>query len=764
MMTTVFRAFIVRGPVVQVKDTVPEGIDWRAIFMDSPTATCLVGADERILAANAAFAALIGRDPAEALAGLPFDQLAPLHGVGAAPPFGADRGTSFLVRGDGECRDVTVAARTLPDGSRLVTLSDVTEDKCFVCQIFSSRDKFRTTVDDQTELVCRFQPDLTVTVVNRELAALCGTTPREFVSGTLRDRLPPATVTATERFIAEAAPGSGPVSSEEPWPNPDGSTRWITWRRLAVFDAGGRLTAVQTVGRDTTQRRLAEQERIRLAAMINRSPVVGVVWRTGGRLPVDFVTDNVGRRLRVAGARLMAGFLDVVHPDDRAAFTDWVAACPEVGAPWQMPVRIVNDDGETRWVSVSGWRSGPGRMEAVLLDITAQRAASLALRERERRFRAIFDHTFEFIGLLDTDGRMIEANETALGFMGVGEEQVRGKHFWDTPWWTHSPADQERLKASVVSAAAGAFLRFETTHVGPDGTVMHVDFSLRPIYDEEGAVIYLLPEGRDITHLKDTERALLAAKREAEAANRSKTNFLAVMSHELRTPLNAILGYSEVMQTGLFGPVGNERYKGYVDAIHLSGRHLLGIIDDILEVSRIELGVLELSEEVLPVGELVSRSAQILTNRAAEAGVALEFDVPPLLPWLRCDARRVIQMLVNLTFNSLKFTRRGGTVTIAAVERADGGVDLAVRDTGRGIAPDDLAKVWEPFGQAGTAHTRPAGGVGLGLSITKALVEAHGGAINLHSELYKGTAVTLSFPAARCEHREEPQALPMPGA
>ncbi|WP_109122546.1 PAS domain-containing protein [Azospirillum sp. TSO22-1] len=752
---------------MQVKDTVPGAIDWRAIFMDSPTATCIVGVDERIVVANAAFAALIGRDAAEALAGLPFDQLTPLHGIEGAPAFGADRGTAFLVRSDGECRDVTFAARALPDGSRLVTLSDVTEDKCFVCKIFSSRDKFRTTVDDQTELVCRFQPDLTVTVVNRELAALCGTTPREFVAGTLRDHLPPATVAAAERFIAEAAPGSAPESSEEPWPNPDGTTRWITWRRLAVFDAGGRLTAIQTVGRDTTHRRLAEQERIRLAAMINRSPVVGVVWRTEGRLPVEFVTDNAGRRLRIAGARLAAdsgGFLDVVHPDDRAALAGWVAACPEVGAPWQMPVRIVNDDGETRWVSASGWRSGPGRMEAVLLDITAQRAASMALRERERRFRAIFDHTFEFIGLLDTGGRMIEVNETALRFIGATEDQMRGKYFWDTPWWAHAPADQERLKAAVARAAAGAFLRFETTHTAPDGAVMHVDFSLRPIYDGDGAVIYLLPEGRDITHLKDTEAALLAAKREAEAANRSKTNFLAVMSHELRTPLNAILGYSEVMQTGLFGPVGSERYKGYVDAIHLSGRHLLGIIDDILEVSRIELGVLELSEEVLPVGELVSRAAQILTNRAAEAGVTLEFDVPCPLPWLRCDARRVIQMLVNLTFNSLKFTRRGGTVTIAAAGRPDGGVDLAVRDTGTGIAPEDLVKVWEPFGQAGTAHTRPAGGVGLGLSITKALIEAHGGTISLHSELYKGTAVTLSFPAARCEHQEEPQALPLPVA
>ncbi|WP_448189682.1 PAS domain S-box protein [Azospirillum sp. sgz301742] len=749
------------------EDTAPAAIDWRAIFMDSPTATCIVGADERIVAANAAFAALIGRD-ADAVTGLPFDQLTPLHGPeGPALPM-QGRGTAFLVRSDGDCRDVTFAATPLPDGGRLVTLADVTEDKCFVCQIFSSRDKFRTAIDDQSELVCRFQPDLSVSVVNRELAALCGTTPRDFVTGSLRERFPAGTVEATERFITEATPGSGAISSEEPWPNPDGSMRWITWRRLAVFDGAGKLTAVQTVGRDTTQRRLAEQERIRLAAMINRSPVVGLVWRTEGRLPVEFVTDNVGRRLHVGSARLRAeaggGLLDIVHPEDRAALTAWVENCPAVGSPWQTAVRIVNDDGETRWVSISGWRTGPGRMEAVMLDITTQRAASMALRERERRFRAIFDHTFEFIGLLETDGRIIEANETSLRFVDASEESVLGRYFWDTPWWSNAPADQERLKVGVEQAARGDFVRFETTHSAPGGAVIHVDFSLRPIFDEDGAVIYLVPEGRDITHLKQTELALLDAKREAEAANRSKTHFLAVMSHELRTPLNAILGYSEVMQTGLFGPVGSERYQGYVGAIHLSGRHLLGIIDDILEISRIELGVLELSEETVPVGELVGRAAQMLTNRATEAGVALEFDVPQRLPDLHCDGRRVVQMLVNLAFNSIKFTKRGGAVTISARTRGDGGLDLAVRDTGAGIAAEDLVRVWEPFGQAGNPHTRPTGGVGLGLTITKALIEAHGGTVRLDSELYKGTVVTLSFPAARCGAGTEPEAPPMPVA
>jgi PAS domain S-box-containing protein len=728
------------------------------VFHASPAATCVIGGDGRIVEANLAFARLSGQPP-EALAGAPADCLfgrtsdtAPREVSSPLPVSG--QGIGVIQLAGGTHRNVTFAVSGLGQGRRLVVVTDIAEDICAACQIFSSREKFRTAFDDQSELICRFLPDFTVILVNREFALMFGRTPRELVGRDLRDVLPVPSMAAVRVFLAQATPRQPMASSEDHWTTEAGEERWITWRRLALFDSEGQMTSIQSVGRDTTQRRQVEAERARLEAMVNRSPVVGIGWRVGGRQAIEFVTGNAGRlaldpqRLRASEA----GLSDFLHPDDRAAFAAWAGTCPVDGPAAETTVRVVDDAGEIRWVAVRGWRTegaGGERFEAVLLDVTEQRNASLALRERELRFQAIFDNAFEFVGLLTPDGRIIEANAPALAFIGVDSAAVCGQFFWETPWWTHSPDAQARLRHGVAQAVRGEFVRFETTHRGPGRDTIQVDFSLRPIYDEAGRVMFLVPEGRDITHLKETQAALTEAMRDAEMANRSKTQFLAVVSHELRTPLNAVLGYSEIMQNAMFGPIGNTRYAGYVDAIHTSGQHLLGIIDDILEISRIELGVLELDEEQADPGELARRTAKILANRAAEVGIGLTLDIAGDLPALHCDVRRVIQMLVNLVYNGIKFSRPRGVVALA-VKRQGDALAFVVSDCGAGIAREDMHKVWEAFGQAGSAHIHRGGGVGLGLTITRALIEAHGGEIRLDSEPGKGTTVTMVFPASRC--------------
>ena len=752
------------GPETGEKGVRTSPVEWASVFAESPVALCILGPDGGIVAANTAFTALTGRDEG-AMTGQPLNILLPFDGGTGSTPLSslppAGKGAAFLLRPDGEQRDVTYTVAPLPDGNRVVTLADVTDDRCFICKVFSSRDKFRTAIDDLSELIVRFLPDLSVTLANREFAGLWGAVPRDLIGEPVTDYLPPDSVRGTQAFLRTATLADPSQSSEEAWPQPDGTTRWVTWRRLALFGRDGVLTAVQTVGRDTTTRRRAEDERMRLAAMISRSPVVGLAWRMTGRWPVEYVTENVGRRLRLDRAALRdgrVGLLDLIHPDARAAFVAWAETCPPVGGLWQTAVRLLPEDGRERWASVSAWRAageGPGgedRMEAVMMDITEQRTASQALSERKRRFRAIFDHVASFIGLLDTDGILLEANVTSLRHIGKTPEEVCGRPFWETPWWTHDPAAQMRLKAGIARAAAGQMVRFETTHPGPGGRLMSVDFSLRPIFDDNGAVVLIVPEGHDITDLKATEAALIAAKREAEAANRSKTHFLAVVSHELRTPLNAILGYSEVMEAEMFGPVGSDRYRGYVGAIHSSGQHLLGLIDDILEVSRIELGVLTLTDEMVDVPEILSRAGHILSNRAADAGVTLSIAAgeDSGLPRLRCDTRRVMQMLVNVGYNSIKFTPPGGTVRIHAAFDPERGLAVTVTDTGAGIPAEDLQRVWEPFSQSGSPDVRAAGGVGLGLTITRALMEAHEGTITLESTVGQGTTVTLTFPAFRC--------------
>jgi signal transduction histidine kinase len=240
---------------------------------------------------------------------------------------------------------------------------------------------------------------------------------------------------------------------------------------------------------------------------------------------------------------------------------------------------------------------------------------------------------------------------------------------------------------------------------------------------------------------------LRLALQAAESANLAKTDFLAKMSHELRTPLNAILGFSEIIKDALFGPLLT-RYRDYATDIHRSGRHLLTLINDILDISRIEAGALKLNEESVEVGGVIGEVIATLREQSAAANVAVALLVEPNLPRLKADLRAVRQMLLNLGSNAIKFTPRGGQVVFAANSDARG-LELRVSDTGIGIAPEELAHVTEPFGRGTSQIATSVEGTGLGLPITKSLVEAHGGRLAITSTQGQGTTVSLVFPRSR---------------
>lgn len=370
------------------------------------------------------------------------------------------------------------------------------------------------------------------------------------------------------------------------------------------------------------------------------------------------------------------------------------------------------------------------------------------LDESQLRFRAIFDQTFEFIGLLDADGKLIEANSTALAFIGKTLDDVVGQPFADTPWWTHSPADQATLRDGIAAAASGRFVRFETTHPGADGTVATVDFSLKPVMNDAGKVVFIIPEGRDITHLKRAEQELREATRLAEAANRAKSAFLATMSHELRTPLNAVIGFSETIMEQVFGPLANARYSEYVGLIHSAGSHLRDVIEDILDVARIEIGEMGLQEDVVDLRASLESAAAMVRPKAEECHVQMVCDLPADLPRLRVDAVRLRQIALNLLSNAIKFTPAGGTVRLGVRIDADS-LRITVADTGIGIRPEDLDNIWTPFYQADASLARRFGGTGLGLPIVRHYVEAHGGTIAVDSTPGHGTTFTVRLPASR---------------
>ncbi|MFA5949524.1 MAG: HAMP domain-containing sensor histidine kinase [Hyphomicrobium sp.] len=248
----------------------------------------------------------------------------------------------------------------------------------------------------------------------------------------------------------------------------------------------------------------------------------------------------------------------------------------------------------------------------------------------------------------------------------------------------------------------------------------------------------------------DAERTICdEARRRAEAASKAKSRFLATMSHELRTPLNAIMGFSEVMKDELFGAHAAPVYREYSADIYESGRHLLHLINEILDLSRIEAGKYELHEERTHLGDIVQDCHRLLHLRAESKGLEIIEEIAVDLPQIWVDVRAVRQICLNLLSNALKFTPKGGRITITVAQVAGGGQCLAVRDTGPGIPADEIPKVMQAFGQGSLAHETAEGGTGLGLPIVKSLIELHGGKFELWSELRKGTTVSVTIPPAR---------------
>jgi len=330
----------------------------------------------------------------------------------------------------------------------------------------------------------------------------------------------------------------------------------------------------------------------------------------------------------------------------------------------------------------------------------------------------------------------------------------------------------DRQDEVVVGASAEALRRAAAEGTPPDGPPGSVPLPVRPLAEGArcgaGGKIVQLADGRwirlteqhtadggtvalytDITELKTREAEAYEAKEQAEAASRAKTEFLAIVSHELRTPLNAVIGFSELIKDETFGPVGHERYSEYAEAINGSGIHLLNLINDILDISKIESGKFELYEESIEVGRVAASVAELVQPKAREKSVSLSCDIAGGLPYLYADERALKQILLNLASNAVKFTPEGGRVIVAASLDDAGRVVVRVRDTGIGIKAVDIPRVLEPFGQVESAFSRTYEGTGLGLPLSSRLAALHGGELCIDSTPGEGTTVSILFPAER---------------
>lgn len=339
-------------------------------------------------------------------------------------------------------------------------------------------------------------------------------------------------------------------------------------------------------------------------------------------------------------------------------------------------------------------------------------------------------------------------------------------HLWDTirAGQSHVMVTKPIGKNDLPIIVAEAVVPFMTNGVFLGAFEVYVDVTSRAAHVREignftiGGLFFVLAAisgvggiliFHDIDYRRRQREALSKAKEEAESANRAKSEFLASMSHEIRTPLNAINGFSEIIAGEHFGPIGTAKYQEYAQDIHDSGHLLLALINDILDMSKAEAGKIELHEEVVSVTEIVERGVLLLKGRATENGVKLSIQIDNDLPSIYGDERLLLQVLLNFLSNAVKFTPPEGKVVIRASVSGDGGLMLSVEDTGSGIAPQDIPKVLEPFGQAGGSLSVTREGTGLGLPLAKKFIELHGGQLQLESKVGLGTTVSAYFPSER---------------
>ncbi|HXC26120.1 MAG TPA: PAS domain S-box protein [Gemmatimonadaceae bacterium] len=364
---------------------------------------------------------------------------------------------------------------------------------------------------------------------------------------------------------------------------------------------------------------------------------------------------------------------------------------------------------------------------AVIHDVTDRVRAERALRDSEQRFRAIFDSSRVFIGLLAPNGTVLAANRTALDFIGRAEMDVLGRPFWTTPWWEETPELQAPLRAAIVQAAAGQLARLETTHRGVDGRVITVEFSLTPIRDETGKVVLLVPEGYDIT--------------ERLHAARLKDELIALVSHELRTPLSAISGGLQALAShAAFAP----RERRFFDIAVRNTDRMLRLVNDLLDLERIESGTVRLVHTSVEAGALLHHAAEATLPVAEAAGVRLI--VTPCTGRVWADVDRLMQVLTNLIANAVKFSPTESTVTLSATVH-DAAVRFAIRDEGRGIPAEALDRIFGRFQQVYASDAHAQRGTGLGLAIAKALVEQHGGRIWVESVVGQGSTFFFTIPS-----------------
>ena len=475
-----------------------------------------------------------------------------------------------------------------------------------------------------------------------------------------------------------------------------------------------------------------------------------------------FMSEITGVMLGWGGGGTAPGseILDRIAPEHRERVRDALTSASRYGA-FDVSFGVTDASGRAAWIDARGQALGEGgengyrRIIGVALDVTDERAAQARAQAAEGRLRDAIENVSDAFVLWDSRGRLLAWNRTFRDFFALDPEMLK-------TGVSREAVQQQALDAVARSARGpggltevelrdGRWIQIAERRTAEGGRVMcAADITAIKLQEEhrrrneealQALVRRLEASQRD---LEELARKYETEKVRAEGANKAKSEFLANMSHELRTPLNAINGFSEIMVAEMFGALGDRRYKEYAGDILSSGQHLLALINDILDMSKIEAGKLTLNLEPVSVEEVVDDAVRLVRAKADEAGLTLRAALPDL-PEVEADYRALKQIMLNLLSNAVKFTPKGGRVTVEAEQRGDG-LRVTVSDTGIGISVEDLQRLARPFEQAESQLVKTQQGSGLGLALTKSLVELHQGRLDLESEPGVGTRVSFTLP------------------
>ena len=498
---------------------------------------------------------------------------------------------------------------------------------------------------------------------------------------------------------------------------------------------------------------LASEQRFRLAIEASHSGI----WEWDLEADSVFVSEATAAMFGWSGARTVSGqdVVAQVAPEDQVRVLQALGAAAADGA-FDVSFRVPQPGGGNCWVDARGrgfgepGAHGPSRIIGVALDITEERRAQRRVHTAESRLRDAIESLSEAFALWDAGDQLLLCNRNYGVMLGLSMDQLQPGASRD--------AVTQLIRAGVKQEQPAVAGRYEVEM--KDGRWLQVSERRTT----EGGAVVTITETTTVKRQQETRRAneqqladlarkYEAEKIKAEGANRAKSEFLANMSHELRTPLNAINGFSEMMVGEMYGPLGDPRYGEYASDILSSGQHLLALINDILDMSKIEAGKMHLRFEPISLEEVADSAIRLVRNRAEAVGVALTLDLPTL-PDIEADYRAIKQVLLNLLSNAIKYTPRGGSIVITAEPKADvmgGRIKVSVTDTGIGIPQEDLARLAKPFEQVDSHLARTTSGTGLGLALTKSLVEMHNGVLTLESTPGEGTVVSFVLPVRHAQ-------------